>query len=184
MVLVAHQEAMVAEGIAAALARFPGLVPAAVTTSAAEAAVKGERVDAVALHDQLPGVERAAATLRSRGVRVVLVAAGSIGEAGDPAEAEVRVSTGAAVASLAEALVPGLATGVRPTARLTARERQVLGLVARGLAAKQVARQLGISAKTVERHKTRMFSKLGVANQTAAVNVALRAGLVKDPTWA
>jgi DNA-binding NarL/FixJ family response regulator len=45
----------------------------------------------------------------------------------------------------------------------------VLVLVAKGLAAKQVARQLGISHKTVERHKTRIFSKLGVPNAVAAV---------------
>jgi DNA-binding CsgD family transcriptional regulator len=45
-------------------------------------------------------------------------------------------------------------------------------LVSRGLVGKQIARQLGISPKTVERHKTRIFAKLGVANQAAAVNVA------------
>jgi DNA-binding CsgD family transcriptional regulator len=59
------------------------------------------------------------------------------------------------------------------THRLTRREKEILDLVARGLAAKQVATQLGISPKTVEQHKTRIFAKLGVRNQTAAVSVLL-----------
>jgi DNA-binding CsgD family transcriptional regulator len=41
--------------------------------------------------------------------------------------------------------------------------------------------QMGISPKTVENHKQRIFSKLGVQNQAHAVAVAVRQGLV-DPT--
>jgi len=48
--------------------------------------------------------------------------------------------------------------------------------VARGFAGKQVASHLGISPKTVERHKTRIFAKLKVPNQAAAVSVVLAAG--------
>ena len=55
------------------------------------------------------------------------------------------------------------------------RERQILSLVTDGLAGKQVARVLGISPKTVERHKTRIYSKLGVPNQAAAAGLAARA---------
>ena len=40
---------------------------------------------------------------------------------------------------------------------------------AKGMAGKQIARALGISPKTVEQHKTRMFRKLDVPNQAAAV---------------
>jgi DNA-binding NarL/FixJ family response regulator len=183
MVLVAHREPMIAEGIAAALGRYPGLVPAAVTSSASETVARGANLDAVALDEGLPGAGRVAAVLRRKGVRVVYVTGGSpSSEGSEPAEVGVRVSTRDAMASLAAALVPGLPTATHPRIPLTSREREVLGLVARGLAAKQVARQLGISAKTVERHKTRMFSKLGVANQTAAVHVALKTGLVGDLT--
>jgi DNA-binding CsgD family transcriptional regulator len=42
---------------------------------------------------------------------------------------------------------------------------------------KQVARHLGISPKTVEQHKTRIFAKLGVPNQAAAVRMVVAAGL-------
>jgi DNA-binding NarL/FixJ family response regulator len=66
---------------------------------------------------------------------------------------------------------------------LTRREGEILALVARGLAAKQVARHLGISAKTVEQHKSNIFSKLGVANQTAAVSLVLGNGYAKRQQW-
>jgi DNA-binding NarL/FixJ family response regulator len=59
------------------------------------------------------------------------------------------------------------------TAELTDRERDVLGAVADGLSTKAVAHHLGISVKTVESHKTRIFGKLGVRSQAEAVAVAL-----------
>jgi two-component system nitrate/nitrite response regulator NarL len=59
------------------------------------------------------------------------------------------------------------------TAELTDRERDVLGAVADGLSTKAVAHHLGISVKTVESHKTRIFAKLGVRSQAEAVAVAL-----------
>jgi DNA-binding CsgD family transcriptional regulator len=79
------------------------------------------------------------------------------------------VSTQMPVSALAGALLPELRFVQNGGPKLTAREREIVSLVSRGLAAKQVARQLGISAKTVENHKTRIFAKLGVPNQTAAV---------------
>ena len=52
---------------------------------------------------------------------------------------------------------------------LTTREDEVLAAMARGLSTKALARQLGISPKTVESHKTRIYEKLGVKTQAAAV---------------
>lgn len=176
-VVVAHRETLVAEGIAAALTRYPWIVPVAVATSAAEGERWGERADAVALDQRLPGAEPAAGRLRRKGVRVVL-----LGEGGGDDDG-IRVSTRAPVASLASALVPGVVARRPAPARLTPREREILALVARGLAGKQVARQLGISPKTVERHKTRIFAKLGVPNQTAAVSVALADGSGGGVPW-
>lgn len=66
--------------------------------------------------------------------------------------------------------------GVPP--RLTARERQVLALVAAGHTGREIAATLGISAKTVENHKQRIFAKLGVQNQAHAIAVAMRSGLL------
>ena len=177
-VVVAHREAMVGEGIAAALDRYPGIASIAVTTSAADAVGHADRADAVAIDARLPGADRAARTLRGRGVRVVLLGEDK-GEDGG-----VRVPQRARIADLALALVPEILPPVPFNGRLTVREREVLRLVAEGFAAKQVARHLGISPKTVERHKTRIYAKLGAPNQAAAVHLAFAGGGGRTSAWA
>ena len=59
--------------------------------------------------------------------------------------------------------------------RLTPREREVLEHAARGLHAKEIGALLGISARTVEVHKTRIMEKLGVRNIAELVRFALAA---------
>ena len=61
---------------------------------------------------------------------------------------------------------------------LTPREVQVLKLVAGGHRNKEIATLLGLSDETVPVHLKNIFSKLGVNERTAAVNVALRRGIV------
>jgi two-component system, NarL family, response regulator LiaR len=61
---------------------------------------------------------------------------------------------------------------------LTPREMDVLRAAARGLANKQIATELGMSARTVQTHLTRVFAKLGVSSRTEAVLHALREGWV------
>jgi len=165
-VLVAHHDRMVAEGIASALGCYTSLVSSAATTIG-EVQAQAERLHAVALDPDLAGSERGATHLRRRGVRVVFLGDHGAGEE------SVRVSMSAPVAELASALVPGVSLQQPGRGKLTERERDVLSLVARGFAGKEVARHLGISAKTVERHKTKIFAKLGVPNQAAAVGIAL-----------
>jgi NarL family two-component system response regulator LiaR len=60
---------------------------------------------------------------------------------------------------------------------LTPREREVLALVARGLANKRIAQELGIAEKTVKIHVSRILHKLGVADRTQAALYAVREGL-------
>jgi DNA-binding CsgD family transcriptional regulator len=176
VVVVAHRETMVAEGISAALARFPWIVPGGATTAASEVERLGARAHAVAIEAELPGAGVAADRLRRGGVRVVF-----LGEANG--EDDVRVPTSAPVRALAAALAPGEGRSmVDHSGPLTSRESEILRLAARGLSGRQVARQLGISPKTVERHKTRIFAKLGVPNQTAAVS-ALRDGMGREERW-
>jgi DNA-binding NarL/FixJ family response regulator len=66
----------------------------------------------------------------------------------------------------------------RPGRELTDREREVLVLVANGLANKQIARRLGIAEKTVKAHLTNLFQRLGVADRTQAALWAERNGLL------
>lgn len=70
-------------------------------------------------------------------------------------------------------------SGASPVA-LTGREREVLTLVGRGLANKQIARELSIAEKTVKTHVSHVLSKLGLADRTQAALYAVRVGLV-DP---
>ena len=171
-IVVAHRETLAAEGIAAALARYQGLVPVGVATTAVDAERYAERADAVAFDVRIPGAQGAVGRLRKRGLRVVVIG----GAVPDDDEGGVVVAVDAPVDHLASALAPGVRSGQAVGARLSAREDQVLRLAAKGLAGKQIARVLGISAKTVEHHKTRAFKRLGVPNQAAAVAIMTQAG--------
>lgn len=62
---------------------------------------------------------------------------------------------------------------------LSAREIEVLTLVARGASNKEIGRALHISEATVKSHLIHTFSKLGVTDRTAAVTVALERGLFR-----
>jgi len=67
-------------------------------------------------------------------------------------------------------------------AGLSERECEVLALLARGLATKQIARQLGISPKTCDHHIQSLYAKAGVSTRAAATLFALEHGLVSaDP---
>lgn len=71
----------------------------------------------------------------------------------------------------------GLAQGPRPD-ELTPRERQVLRLVAEGRLNKEIAEQLSISERTVERHTSSLLRKLGLRNRAELVSYAVRRGLL------
>jgi HD-GYP domain-containing protein (c-di-GMP phosphodiesterase class II) len=63
-------------------------------------------------------------------------------------------------------------------AGLSERECEVLGLIARGMATKQVARQLGISPKTCDHHIQRLYRKTGLSTRAGATLFALEHGLI------
>ena len=65
-------------------------------------------------------------------------------------------------------------------AALTSRERQVLGLVARGFSNKAVARELGISPRTVEVHRANVYQKISADSTADAVRIGILAGLDHD----
>jgi DNA-binding NarL/FixJ family response regulator len=61
---------------------------------------------------------------------------------------------------------------------LTAREREVLSLLALGLSNKTIARRLEVSIHTIKFHVNSILSKLDADSRTAAVTTAVRRGLV------
>jgi two-component system, LuxR family, response regulator FixJ len=65
-------------------------------------------------------------------------------------------------------------------ARLSPRERQVLDGLAAGRLTKQIAYDLGISARTVEEHRARMLARLGTRSPAEAVRLAVMAELAPD----
>jgi DNA-binding NarL/FixJ family response regulator len=82
-------------------------------------------------------------------------------------------------------LAPGVAARLMGRMRapaeeaLTAREIEVLSLVAQGGSNKGIARQLHISEATVKTHLVHIYGKLGVADRTAAVTTALQRGILR-----
>jgi HD-GYP domain-containing protein (c-di-GMP phosphodiesterase class II) len=80
------------------------------------------------------------------------------------------------VAAVLEAAGQHTSRLARP-AGLTEREAQVLGLIARGLQTKHVARALGISVKTADRHVQNAYAKIGVSTRAAATVFAMQHGL-------
>jgi len=105
---------------------------------------------------------RVAALLRADG-EVALVGSG---EDADLVVSERVVSTAAPAAAL------------QAGAALTARELDVLRLVARGLSNKEIAVDLGITTHTVKYHLAAVLEKLGVRSRTEAVSLGVRKGLV------
>ena len=101
-----------------------------------------------------------------------------------PTDASAEELT-AAIHALSQGLIvgaPGLLfeSEIEPGERgpLTERELEVLGLLAKGLANKQIAVSLGISEHTVKFHVSSIYTKLNVTNRTEAVREGLRGGWI------
>lgn len=69
---------------------------------------------------------------------------------------------------VARALLPTTTTTVSPADRLSVRELQVLRLIGKGMANKQIGRALGISERTVKVHVGHVFRQIGVSDRTSA----------------
>lgn len=62
---------------------------------------------------------------------------------------------------------------------LTSREEEVVKLVAEGYSTREIANTLGISAKTVERHRSNVLQKLGLRDRLDLTRYAIRTGLIE-----
>lgn len=71
-----------------------------------------------------------------------------------------------------------------PYSTLTAREQEVLRMLAEGMTTKDVAAKLYISPKTVENHRTNLMKKLGLQSTVELIRYAARLGLIDLDTWA
>lgn len=133
------------------------LSPAARILAAAEACqtAREERP-----HRHALGAEAAAARLRSEA------------RGGHLCPAAVEAVLGAAGQ-------PSRRSAPKPLAGMTAREVEVLRLVAAGLTAKEMARRLDLSPKTVDHHIQSVYGKIGVATRAAAALYAVENGLLK-----
>jgi len=101
-----------------------------------------------------------------------------------PTDASAEELT-AAIHALSQGLIVGAPTLLlesenEPLERgpLTERESEVLGLLSKGLANKQIAVTLGISEHTVKFHVSSIYTKLNVTNRTEAVREGLRGGWI------
>ena len=142
-----------------------------------------------AIRSELPGVEVIALTSVLEDASVSeAVKAGAIGYLLKDTDAEElhRAIRGAAEGrvQLAPEAAARLMREVREPEKkspqaLTEREREVLRLLARGKANKQIAANLFVSEKTVKAHVSSILMKLGVTSRTQAALHALRTGLVR-----
>ncbi len=112
------------------------------------------------------------------------VEAGASGYLLKDAPPEDLVAAVRAAASGQSALAPTIAGRLMarmraPQVSLSAREIEVLALVAEGASNGEVAARLFISDATVKSHLVHVFSKLGVSSRTAAVNEARRLGVLR-----
>jgi len=67
--------------------------------------------------------------------------------------------------------------GTSPLEQLSARERQILQLLAEGHASATIARLLSLSPKTIDTYRSRMMKKLGIASRPALIKFAIRHGI-------
>jgi DNA-binding NarL/FixJ family response regulator len=89
-----------------------------------------------------------------------------------------RRHLGAAVAELAVQGLTGAASESDLLAELSPRERQIVTLVVKGLSSVAIGEQLHLSPKTVDTYRSRLMSKLGVADLPSLVRFAIRAELI------
>ena len=67
---------------------------------------------------------------------------------------------------------------INPIQQLTSREREVMQLVAEGHTTKSIASILGVSGKTIEKHRTNLMNKVGVTDIAGVVRMAIKYNLI------
>jgi DNA-binding NarL/FixJ family response regulator len=192
--LVAEDHGVVRDGLIRLLSSLPDIevVGAAADGPEAIRMAAEHRPDVVLMDLRMPGMDGSEATRRllenDPNAQVVILTsfserdeilnaldAGAIGYLLKDAEPEELIRGVRAAARGDSPLAPKAArtliTSRSSSAsgdQLTAREREVLSLVARGLPNKRIARELGIAEKTVKAHLTTVFQRIGVTDRVQA----------------
>jgi DNA-binding NarL/FixJ family response regulator len=204
-VLVVDDHPIVRDGLVGVLQDQPDLQVVGAAASAEEALALAQRCqpDVVLLDLEMPGTDGIAILPRLLAApaapRVLVFTAY---DADDQVFGAIRAGAagyllkGAEVAEIVRAihsvhdggsyLAPRVASRVldavgttrRSPTQLSARENEVLRLLADGLATKQIARSLGITERTVKFHVTSIFTKLGASNRAQAIALAAQHGLL------
>ncbi|HEY3901770.1 MAG TPA: response regulator transcription factor [Chthoniobacter sp.] len=200
-ILVVDDHHVVRSGLVASLGIETDMNVVAEAATAEEAATQFRRhqPDVVLMDLRLPGTNGTEATSELRAqwpdARVLMfttydneediyraMQAGARGYLLKSAPREELLAAIRAVAVGERHLAPALAhrlAGRVAAADVSDRERQVLQLIARGKANKEIAVALGISEETVKRHASNLFVKMGVADRAQATSEGIRRGLIQ-----
>ena len=200
-ILVVDDHHVVRSGLAASLGLEDDITVVAEAGGADEAIAqyRKHQPDMVLMDLRLPGTSGIAATADLRrqwpDVRVLMfttfdgeediyraMQAGARGYLLKSAAREELLSAIRAVAAGERHLAPALAqrlAGRVAAPDVSEREREVLHLIARGKANKEIAAALGISEETVKRHASNLFVKMGVADRAQATSEGIRRGLIQ-----
>jgi two-component system nitrate/nitrite response regulator NarL len=207
-VLVADDHPIYREGIVRAVKERPDLELVGEAADGREALAEIKRLEPrVAVLDiRMPGLDgtQVLSALRHDGVETDVlflsaflepelayrtVAAGARGylskESSRQEVCEAIVTIARGGTALAPEVQAGLASEIQQRERsgelpqLTAREREVLNLIAEGLSAPEIGKRIHLSVTTVKSHQHSLYEKLGVSDRAAAVAEGMRRGLLE-----
>jgi DNA-binding NarL/FixJ family response regulator len=209
-VVLADDHALVRAGMRSLLGTMAQVEVVGEAASGEEALVlaERERPDVVLMDIAMKGITGLEAAARMRelhpGVRVIILSmhadeeyvlqalrAGAIGYLlKDAATGELELALRSVMRgeswfspAVSRQVVEGYVqrVGGEPAAEvLTARQREVLTLVAGGKSTKEIAYELNLSVKTVETHRAQIMERLGIRDVAGLVRYALKTGLVSD----
>ena len=205
-VLIADDHPVVREGLRGMLAAEPGITVIGEAGSGDEAVTMARlhRPDVVLMDLRMPGGDGVLATA---GILAIAPSSRVVVLTTYDTDADIvrAVEAGATGYLLKDTPRPDLVSAIRAAARgetvlgptvagrlvshlrrpaadpLSARETEVLTLVARGQTNAEIGRALYISEATVKTHLLRAFGKLGVSDRTAAVTTAIELGMLPAP---